>query len=187
MDRVQQIEEFFSPQRFIDICADHFGPLAEQIASNIQTKRQNSGASVNSLGVPEETTGSTAESLRTIHETTSDGIVVSFVGRENIKNIDQGSSPEDVHEEFGSFESFRSAIETWARAKELRWGFEPGSINASRVAGTVWERGNVLYQEGGGTEIMADLLPPVIESISQQITEELSNSAYQLLNATIEL
>lgn len=187
MDSIRQIEDFFSPQRFIDICEDHFTPLAEQIAFNIMTKKSNSGASVNALDVPEETTGETAESLKTVHEITSAGLAVSFVGRKNINNIDKGSSPEDVHADFGSFESFLSAIETWARAKESRWGFEPGSINAHGVASAVWERGSVLYQEGGGSEIMSDLLPPVIDSISQQITEELSNSAYRLLNTIIEL
>lgn len=187
MGGVRQIEEFFSPQRFIDICEDQFAPLAEQIAFNILTKKQNSGAQVNSLDLPEETTGATAESLQTIHETTSDGLTVSFVGRHNIKNIDEGSSPEDVQSEFGSFESFLAAIETWARNKEMRWGLEPGLIKAHRVASAVWDRGTVLYQEGGGTEIMKDLLPPVIESISQQVTEELDNGTYELLEARIKL
>lgn len=187
MDSIRQIEDFFSPQRFIDICEDQFAPLAEQIAFNIQTKKQNNGASVNALDVPEETTGKTAESLKTIHEITSDGLTVSFVGRKNIKNIDKGSSPEDVQAEFGSFDAFLSAIETWARAKESRWGFEPETINALGVANAVWDHGSVLYQEGGGSEIMGDLLSPVIEKINQQITEELDNSIYELLNSSIEL
>lgn len=187
MDRIRQIDDFFSPQKFIDICEDQFASLAEQIAFNIMTKKRNSGASVNYLDVPEETTGRTAESLKTVHESTADGLTVSFVGRKNIKNIDKGSSPEDVHAEFGSYESFLSEIETWARAKESRWGFEPGSINAAGVASTIWDRGSVLYQEGGGSEIMGDFLPPVIESINQQITEELDDSIYRLLDSTIEL
>lgn len=187
MPTIQQIEEVFSPERIITICEDEFGPLAEQITFNIMTKRANSGADVNSLGVPEETTGATGESLKTIHETTNGGLTVSFVGRKGIKNIDEGSSPQDVQEEFGSFEAFKNAIEKWARAKEARWNLEPRSINAYGVASSVWDHGSVLHQEGGGTEIMKDLLPEVVERINEKITEELDTSIYQLLDATIEL
>lgn len=102
MPTIRQIEEVFSPERIITICEDEFGPLAEQIAFNIMTKRTNSGADVNALGLPEETTGATAESLKTIHESTNGGLTVSFVGRKGIKNIDEGSSPQDVQEEFGA-------------------------------------------------------------------------------------
>ena len=101
MPTIRQIEEIFSPERIITICEGEFGPLAEQIAFNIMTKRTNSGADVNALNVPEETTGATAESLKTIHEATNGGLTVSFVGRKGIKNIDEGSSPQDVREEFG--------------------------------------------------------------------------------------
>ena len=187
MDDFRQIEEFFSPERLITICEDEFSPLAEQIAFNIMTKRSNSGANVNSLGVPEETTGATGESLKTIHENMGDGLTVSFVGRKGIKNIDEGSSPQDVQEEFGSFEAFLQAIEKWARAKESRWNLDPMSINAYGVASGVWDHGSVLHQEGGGTEIMKDLLPPAIERISERLTEELDTSIYQLLDKTIEL
>lgn len=187
MPTIRQIEEVFSPGRIITICEDEFGPLAEQIAFNIMTKRTNSGADVNALNVPEETTGATAESLKTIHEATNGGLTVSFVGRKGIKNIDEGSSPQDVQEEFGSFEAFRNAIERWARVKESRWNLDPRSINAYGVASSVWDRGSVLYQEGGGTEIMKDLLPEVVDRISKKITEELDTSIYQLLDATIEL
>ncbi len=187
MPTIRQIEEIFSPERIITICEDEFGPLAEQIAFNIMTKRTNSGADVNALNVPEETTGATAESLKTIHEATNGGLTVSFVGRKGIKNIDEGSSPQDVREEFGSFEAFRNAIERWARVKESRWNLDPRSINAYGVASSVWDRGSVLYQEGGGTEIMKDLLPEVVDRISKKITEELDTSIYQLLDATIEL
>ena len=187
MPTIRQIEEIFSPERIIAICKDEFGPLAEQIAFNIMTKRTNSGADVNALNVPEETTGATAESLKTIHESTNGGLTVSFVGRKGIKNIDEGSSPQDVQEEFGSFEAFRNAIERWARVKESRWNLDPRSINAYGVASSVWDRGSVLYQEGGGTEIMKDLLPEVVDRISKKITEELDTSIYQLLDATIEL
>lgn len=187
MPTIRQIEEIFSPERIITICEYEFGPLAEQIAFNIMTKRTNSGADVNALGLPEETTGATTESLKTIHEATNGGLTVSFVGRKGIKNIDEGSSPQDVQEEFGSFEAFRNAIERWARVKESRWNLDPRSINAYGVASSVWDRGSVLYQEGGGTEIMKDLLPEVVDRISKKITEELDTSIYQLLDATIEL
>lgn len=187
MPTIRQIEEIFSPERIITICEGEFGQLAEQIAFNIMTKRTNSGADVNALNVPEETTGATAESLKTIHEATNGGLTVSFVGRKGIKNIDEGSSPQDVREEFGSFEAFRNAIERWARVKESRWNLDPRSINAYGVASSVWDRGSVLYQEGGGTEIMKDLLPEVVDRISKKITEELDTSIYQLLDATIEL
>lgn len=187
MPTIRQIEEIFSPERIITICEDEFGSLAEQIAFNIMTKRTNSGADVNALGLPEETTGATTESLKTIHESTDGGLTVSFVGRKGIKNIDEGSSPQDVQEEFGSFEAFRNAIERWARVKESRWNLDPRSINAYGVASSVWDRGSVLYQEGGGTEIMKDLLPEVVDRISKKITEELDTSIYQLLDATIEL
>lgn len=119
MPTIRQIEEVFSPERIITICEDEFGPLAEQIAFNIMTKRTNSGADVNALGLPEETTGATAESLKTIHESTNGGLTVSFVGRKGIKNIDEGSSPQDVQEEFGSFGAFLNAIERWARAQRI--------------------------------------------------------------------
>ena len=175
MPTIRQIEEIFSPERIITICEGEFGPLAEQIAFNIMTKRTNSGADVNALNVPEETTGATAESLKTIHEATNGGLTVSFVGRKGIKNID------------GSFEAFRNAIERWARVKESRWNLDPRSINAYGVASSVWDHGSVLYQEGGGTEIMKDLLPEVVDRISKKITEELDTSIYQLLDATIEL
>lgn len=187
MPTIRQIEEVFSPERIITICEDEFGPLAEQIAFNIMTKRTNSGADVNALGVPEETTGATAASLKTIHEATNGGLTVSFVGRRGIKNIDEGSSPQDVQEEFGSFGAFLNVIERWARSKEARWNLDPRSINAYGVASSVWDHGSVLHQEGGGTEIMKDLLPPTIERISERITEELDTSIYQLLDATIEL
>ena len=64
MPTIRQIEEVFSPERIITICEDEFGPLAEQIAFNIMTKRTNSSADVNALGLPEETTGATAEALK---------------------------------------------------------------------------------------------------------------------------
>lgn len=187
MRQIKQIEEIFNPERFILACEDEFSELAERISFNIMTKKTNSGADVNSLGVPEETTGETAESLKTVHEMAGGVLTVSFVGRGNIKNIDEGISPQDVQEEFGSFEAFKNAIERWARAKEARWGLERDSINAHGVASSVWDHGSVLYQEGGGTEIMQDLLPESVDRISKRITEELDSAIYQLLDTTIEL
>lgn len=187
MPGIRQIEQVFSPERLIVICEDEFGPLAERIAFNLMTKRTDSGADVNSLGLPEETTGATAESLKTVHESRGDGLTVSFVGRKGIRNIDEGSSPQDVQEEFGSFGAFLNVIERWARAKEARWNLEPGEISAYGVAANVWDHGSVLHQEGGGTEIMKDLLPPVIGRISEKITGEIGSSIYQLLDETIEL
>lgn len=187
MPTIRQIEEFFSPERFKTICEDEFIPLAEHIAFNMMTKTKDSGADVNSLGLPEEATGATAESLKTISEFTTGGLIISFVGRKGIKSIDKGSSPSDVQEEFGSFDAFLQAIEKWARAKESRWLLEPGKINAYGVASSVWDHGTVLHQEGGGTEIMEDLLPQAIDNISTKVTEELDTSIYQLLDTTIEL
>lgn len=187
MSNVRRIEEFFSPERFLNICEDEFIPLAENISFNIMTKRTNSGSSVNSLGVPEETTGETGRSLKTIHNETNSGITISFVGRKGIKNIDEGSSPQDVQEEFGSFGAFKNAIERWARNKEARWYLEPRSINAYSVASNVWDHGNVLYQEGGGTEIMKDLLPEAVKKINNNITKEIRNSIYKLLESSIKL
>lgn len=187
MPGLRQIEEVFSPERLIIICEDEFGPLAERIAFNMMTKTRDSGSDVNSLGLPQETTGRTAESLRTVCETSGDGLTVSFVGRRGIRSIDEGSSATDVQQEFGSFEAFLGVIEKWARAKEARWNLEPGKISAYGVASNVWDHGTVLHQEGGGREIMKDLLPEVVENISRRVTEELDTAIYQLLDATIEL
>lgn len=187
MNDLRRIERFFSPERLIDICEDEFRPLAEQIAFNMMTKTSNSGADVNSLGLPEETTGATAESLRTTAELTNNGLIISFVGRKGIKSIDEGSSPSDIQQEFGSFAAFLNTIEKWARDKESRWFLEPGEINAYSAASHLWDRGTVLYQKGGGTEIIKDLLPEVVERIDKRLTEELDTSIYLLLDKTIEL
>lgn len=150
MPTIRQIEEVFSPERIITICEDEFGPLAEQIAFNIMTKRTTAAPMSTLWDFRRKRPGATAESLKTIHESTNGGLTVSFVGRKGIKNIDEGSSPQDVQEEFGSFGAFLNAIERWARAKESRWNLEPRSINAYGVASSVWDHGNVLHQEGGG-------------------------------------
>lgn len=187
MSTLRSIEDYFSPEQLLILCEDEFGPLAEQIAFNMQTKRTTSGAQVNALGVAEETTGATAESLRTESETTSEGFTVSFVGRGGIASIDEGRSPQQVQEEFASFGAFLSAIERWARAKESRWMLSPGEIDAYGVASNLWDKGTVLYREGGGTEIMKELLPPVVERISDKVTEMLDETIYKLLDETIEV
>lgn len=186
MSTLQRIEDYFSPELLIALCEDEFGPLAEQIAFNMQTKRTTSGARVNALDLPAETTGATAASLHTQTETTSEGFTVSFVGRRGIAALDEGQSPQQVQEAFGSFEAFLAAIERWARAKESRWMLSPGEIDAYGVASNIWDKGTVLYSDGGGTEIMKELLPPVMERISAKVTEVLDETIYKLLDATIE-
>ena len=186
MKDVVRIQDYFSPEQIINICEDEFRPLAEKIAFNMMTKTTNNGAEVNSLGLPEETTGETAASLKTISEETSGALTVAFVGRPGIASIDEGQSPQDVQQEFGSYESFKRAIEQWARAKESRWFLEPGSINAEGVASNVWDHGTVLYQEGGGTEIMKDLLPDAVSRIDLKLTGLLDNAIYNVLSRKIE-
>lgn len=186
MKDVVRIQDYFSPDQIINICEDEFRPLAEKIAFNMMTKTTNSGADVNSLGLPEETTGETTASLKTISEETSGGLTIAFVGRAGIASIDEGQSPQDVQQEFASFDTFKNAIERWARAKEARWGLEPGSIDAWSVASNVWDHGTVLHQEGGGTEIMKDLLPEVVNRIDSKLTELLDNAIYNVLSRKIE-
>lgn len=186
MNDIRRIEDFFSPEDIIAICEDEFRPLADKIAFNMMTKTRNGGADVNSLGLPEEATGETARSLNTISEEGNGALTVSFVGREGIAGIDEGQSPQDVQQQYGSFQSFLQNIERWARAKETRWLLEPGSIDAWRVASNVWDHGTVLYQEGGGTEIMKDLLPEAVQRVDSRITDMLDNSIYNILSKKIE-
>lgn len=186
MNDVVRIQDYFSPETIIAVCEDEFQPLAEKIAFNMMTKTRNGGADVNSLGLPEETTGETADSLKTTFEETGGGLTVAFVGRAGIASIDEGRSPQEVRQEFASFDSFKNTIERWARAKEARWGLESGSIDAWRVASNVWDHGTVLYQEGGGTEIMKDLLPDAVSRIDFKLTELLDNAIYNVLSRKIE-
>ena len=60
---ISKIENFFSPEKLVAICNEEFSTLKEQVTINLQTKRTNSGKNVNSLNVPEETTGATADSM----------------------------------------------------------------------------------------------------------------------------
>lgn len=185
MANIRAIEEFLSADRFITIAREEFDKLAEEIAEGIRTKTHNSGNEVNSLVLPEETTGATAASLRTIVEHTGTGFDISFVGRKWISAIDDGMSPEDTQEEWPSFGAFWDAIEKWARAKEAKYGLEFKSIDDFNVASHVWDHGTVLYQLGGGTEIMRDKLDGVIERIDERITPILSKSIYELVDEMI--
>lgn len=186
-DRIKGIETYFSTERFVTLAREEFDSLAQAIAQNMRTKTTDSGHAVNAFGLPEETSGDTARSLRTTVENRPYGFNVAFVGRKGIKGIDEGTSPQETHEEWGSFDAFYNAIKKWARLKESKYGMEYKAINAYAVASRVWANGTVLYRAGGGTEILKDLLSPAIERIDKRITEELDNSIYQLLDATIEL
>ena len=187
MSVTDDILNYFSPEELIRICEEEFITLREQIIVNLQTKTRSSGKRVNSLGLPEETSGQTANSLQTIAEQNNIGLIVSFVGRKGIKGIDQGTSPEETHDEYGNIDNLYYALKPWAREKEAKYGLDQKSINAWFVAKNIWEKGTVLYQEGGGSEIMKDLLPPVIDNISQKLTEKLDTSIYQLLEKSIEV
>lgn len=184
---ISKIENFFNPERLVAICNEELSTLKEQVTINLQTKRTNSGKNVNSMNVPEETTGATADSMASQVESNAGGFTVSFVGRHNIKNIDEGNSPQDAQEEFGSFESFYQNIKQWARDKEARYGLEFKSINAYWAAKKLWEEGSILYRSGGGTEIIKDLLPQTVDNIDKRITEVIDTSIYEMLETTIEL
>lgn len=186
MADVVRIQDFFSPDDLINICEDEFQPLAEKIAFNMMTKTTNGGADVNSLGLPEETTGETVASLRTVSEESNGALTISFVGRKGIRSIDEGQSPQEVHAEFASFDSFLQTIERWARAKENRWALGSGSIDEWKVASNVWDHGTVLYQEGGGTEIMKDLLPQAVNRIDIKVTELLDRLIYNILTKKLD-
>ncbi len=183
MDSTETITEFFSPQKLIEECQKVFDGLKENVGTNVRTKKTNSGNDVNYLGLPEETTGKTAESLRTIVENTDNGFAVSFVGRSHINSIDDGTSAADAQEQFGSFEAFYSAIKKWARAKEDRYGLEFKSINDYLAAKKIWEEGTILYRAGGGTEIMRDLLEPALDKISETTSQELEKGVFTLLDS----
>lgn len=185
MPDANKILDFFSPEQLINICEEEFAPLRDQIITNLQTKTRSSGKRVNSLDLPEETSGETAASLRTIAEQNNIGLIVSFVGRKGIRGIDEGTSPSEAKEEHGSVENLYYALKPWARDKEAKYGLDYKSINAWFAAKNIWEKGTVLYQEGGGTEIMKDLLPKAVERIDAKITDALDASIYQLLNKTI--
>ena len=137
----------------------------------------------NSLGVPEWATGATAASLQTQVEQNDDGFEVAFVGRQGIAGVDEGYSSGDVQAQYASFDAFLLAIERWAQAKEGLYGIE--EIDAYAVAANVWSKGTVLYREGGGTEILFDLLQPAVDDIDRQLSEQLGRSVFTMLNETI--
>lgn len=152
-----------------------------EIFWNIREKQTNSGKSVNSLLLPADTTGATGESIRIQSETNISGANIALVGRKGIMNIDKGNPPAKDTGEWGSFDSFYMAIEAWARAKEQRYGLQEGYIDAENVAFNVWKYGGVLYQEGGGTESIRDLLPPAVEKIDGKITELIEKYAFDFV------
>ena len=164
MDRIDKILRYFDPQRFIEVCEARFDTLRTQVVANLQTKTGSSGKRVNSLGVPEWATGATAASLQTQVEQNDDGFEAAFVGRQGI-------------------DAFLLAIERWAQAKEGLYGIE--EIDAYAVAANVWSKGTVLYREGGGTEILFDLLQPAVDDIDRQLSEQLDRSVFTMLNETI--
>ena len=166
MDRIDKILRYFDPQRFIEVCEARFDTLRTQVVANLQTKTGSSGKRVNSLGVPEWATGATAASLQTQVEQNDDGFEAAFVGRQGIAGVDGGRSAGDVQAQYASFDAFLLAIERWAQAKEGLYG-------------------TVLYREGGGTEILFDLLQPAVDDIDRQLSEQLDRSVFTMLNETI--
>lgn len=183
MDRIDKILRYFDPQRFIEVCEARFDTLRTQVVANLQTKTGSSGKRVNSLGVPEWATGATAASLQTQVEQNDDGFEAAFVGRQGIAGVDEGRSAGDVQAQYSSFDAFLLAIERWAQAKEGLYGIE--EIDAYAVAANVWSKGTVLYREGGGTEILFDLLQPAVDDIDRQLSEQLDRSVFTMLNETI--
>ena len=183
MDRIDKILRYFDPQRFLEVCEARVDTLRTQVVANLQTKTGSSGKRVNSLGVPEWATGATAASLQTQVEQNDDGFEAAFVGRQGIAGVDGGRSAGDVQAQYASFDAFLLAIERWAQAKEGLYGIE--EIDAYAVAANVWSKGTVLYREGGGTEILFDLLQPAVDDIDRQLSEQLDRSVFTMLNETI--
>lgn len=183
MKAVDDILKYFDPNKFVEICKQHFDDLKTQIVANIRTKTSTSGASVNSLGVPEWTSGSTASSLQTISEKSGSSVEISFVGRVGIAGIDKGYSPSEVQAQYSSFDSFLFAIERWAQAKEGIYGIE--DIDAYSVAANVWSKGTTLYREGGGTEIMLSLLQPTVDNIEKSLYDMIDRSIYNMLTTIL--
>lgn len=183
MDDIDKILRYFDPERFIEVCEARFDTLRTQVVENLQTKTSSSGKRVNSLEVPEWATGATAASLQTQVEQDNDGFEVAFVGRKGISGVDKGYSAADVQEQYSSFDAFLLAIERWAQAKEGIYGIE--GIDSYAVAANVWSKGTVLYREGGGTEILFELLQPAVDDIDRQLSDQLDRSVFMMLNETI--
>lgn len=186
MAAVSSILGYFSPERLASICSEEFELAAQQIRENIATKNTNSGRAVNSLGLPEETTGESAASIHTLFEHEADGFTVGLVGRKGIWSLDKGQSPAEVQFQFSGFWDCVETMKKWAHAKEVRYGLAPRSINAYSVASNIWQKGTILYREGGGQEIVRDPLDPAMQRISERISVELDTSIYQLLDMTVD-
>lgn len=186
MAAVSSIFDYFSPQRLATICSEEFELAAQQIRANIATKNTNNGRAVNSLGLPEETTGESAASIQTLFEHAADGFSVTLAGRKGIWGLDKGQSPAQVQFQFSNFWDCVETMKKWSHAKEARYGLAPRSINAYSVASNIWQKGTILYREGGGQEILRDPLDPAMQRISERISEELNTSIYQLMDMTVE-
>lgn len=152
-----------------------------EIWNRILYNQTNSGNPVNSLLLPADTTGKTAESIRVESQLSSGMLNVSLIGRKGIMNIDKGNPPAESSGEWSNFDSFYYAIKEWARAKERRYGLEPNEINAYSVASHVWLYGSVLWRAGGGTETIRELLPPAAEKIEQVITNTIDKTVTERL------
>ncbi len=183
MSTVEKIKRHFDP---LEVCKGQFDDLKAAISVNMQTKRSNSGRDVNSLGLPEATSGETEASLRTIAEWDGDNLTISFVGRKGIKGIDEGYSPSEVRAEHGTVQNLYYELKPWARTKEARYGLPDKSINPWSVATNIWEKGTVLYRQGGGTEMMKGLLPEVVRNIEREFHLRLDKQAYNFIKAEID-
>lgn len=170
--------------RLREICHDEFEQAIEQMRQNIRNNTTNSHKHVNSLGLPASTTGETEESLH-IEEDESNGLSVSIVGRDHIRNIDTGSSPEDIHSEYPSFEAFEDVIEEYAANKERRYSLYDGTIDAFSMATTLWKRGTVLYQEGSGTESLREPAENAANRIIERVTPELDRTIYEAIETQL--
>ena len=165
------------------MCEARFDTLRTQVVANLQTKTGSSGKRVNSLGVPEWATGATAASLQTQVEQNDDGFEAAFVGGRGspastgdvLRAMCRRNTPPSM------LFSLRSS--DGRRPKRGLYGIE--EIDAYAVAANVWSKGTVLYREGGGTEILFDLLQPAVDDIDRQLSEQLDRSVFTMLNETI--
>ncbi len=153
--------------------------LAGQIRERITNSPTNSGKSVNVYGKPATTTGETAASIKVVVERSDEGVDISLVGRKGILQIDTGSSPEQIHDEYSSLQAFTPVIEKWVDDKVARWGVQP--INAYALAQSLWTEGTGLYRAGGGTETITEPAAEAAEKILKQLTEDVSSVIYNVI------
>lgn len=179
MDYVDDLRRVLG-ERLKEICHDEFEQAIEQMRQNIRNNTTNSHKQVNSLGLPASTTGETEESLH-IEEDESNGLSVSIVGRDHIRNIDTGSSPEDIHSEYPSFEAFEDVIEEYAANKERRYFLDDGAIDATGMAVSLWNDGSKLYKEGGGTESLREPAENAANRIIERVTPELDRTIHDAI------